>query len=55
MVKILWHRRENRRKTEKTNFDLLSRETPVYSKVTWKWLLVEKEPTESGQAFLSRV
>ena len=32
MVEILWHRRESRRQTEKTNFDLQSREAPAYSK-----------------------
>ena len=32
MVAILWHRRESRRQTEKTNFDLQSREAPAYSK-----------------------
>ena len=31
---ILWHRRESRRKTEKTNTVLQLRESPVYS----KWL-----------------
>ena len=32
MAEILWHRRESRRQTEKTNFDLQSREAPAYSK-----------------------
>jgi hypothetical protein len=31
MVEILWHRRETRRQTEKTNFNLQRREKPVYS------------------------
>ena len=33
MVEILWHRRESRRQTEKTNFDLQSWEAPAYSKI----------------------
>ena len=33
MDEILWHRRESRRKTEKTNFILQSREAPAYSKI----------------------
>jgi hypothetical protein len=32
MEKILWHRRESRRKTEKTNIFLQPREAPAYSK-----------------------
>jgi hypothetical protein len=36
MEKILWHRRESRRKTEKTNIFLQPREAPAYSKVTWQ-------------------
>jgi len=32
MEKILWHRRESRRKTEKTNIFLLPWEVPAYSK-----------------------
>jgi hypothetical protein len=31
MAEILWHRRETRRQTEKTNFSLKPREAPVYS------------------------
>jgi hypothetical protein len=31
MEKILWHRRESRRKTEKTNIFLQPREAPAYS------------------------
>ena len=31
MVEIWWHRRETRRQTEKTNFDLQHREKPAYS------------------------
>ena len=31
MEEILWHRRETRRKTEKTNFSLKPRKAPVYS------------------------
>jgi hypothetical protein len=31
MGEILWHRRESRRQTEKTNITLQSLETPVYS------------------------
>ena len=31
MVKILWHRRETRRQTEKTNLNLKHRKKPVYS------------------------
>ena len=33
MEKILWHRRESRRKTEKTNIFLQLREAPAYSKM----------------------
>ena len=33
MEKILWHRRESRRKTEKTNIFLQPREASAYSKV----------------------
>jgi hypothetical protein len=33
MEKILWHRRESRRKTEKTNIFLQPREAPAYSKI----------------------
>ena len=33
MEKILWHRRESRRKTEKTNIFLQPREAPAYSKM----------------------
>jgi hypothetical protein len=43
MEKILWHRRESRRKTEKTNIFLQPREAPAYSKVTWQWLPFEQE------------
>ena len=32
MDEILWHRRESRRQTEKTNIVLQLRETPAYSK-----------------------
>jgi hypothetical protein len=32
MEEILWHRRESRRQTEKTNFFLQPREAPAYSK-----------------------
>jgi len=32
MEEILWHRRESRRKTEKTNIFLQPREAPAYSK-----------------------
>jgi len=32
MEKILWHRRESRRKTEKTNIFLQPWEAPAYSK-----------------------
>jgi len=32
MDEILWHRRESRRLTEKTNFVLQSWESPAYSK-----------------------
>ena len=32
MEEILWHRRETRRQTEKTNLLLQSLESPVYSK-----------------------
>ena len=32
MGEILWHRRETRRQTEKTNLTLTSGESPVYSK-----------------------
>ena len=31
MEKILWHRRESRRETEKTNIFLQPREAPAYS------------------------
>jgi hypothetical protein len=31
MAEILWHRRETRRQTEKTNVSLKPREAPVYS------------------------
>ncbi len=31
MVEILWHRRETRRQTEKTNIDLYLREKLIYS------------------------
>ena len=31
MAEILWHRRETRRQTEKTNFSLQPRKAPVYS------------------------
>jgi len=31
MVEIFWHRRENRRQTEKTNVNLRYLEKPVYS------------------------
>jgi hypothetical protein len=31
MVEILWHRRETRRQTEKTNLDLYSRKRLIYS------------------------
>ncbi len=33
MAEILWHRRETRRQTEKTNFSLEPREAPVYSTI----------------------
>jgi hypothetical protein len=33
MEKILWHRRESRRKTEKTNIFLQPREAPAYSNI----------------------
>ncbi len=33
MVEILWHRRETRRQTEKTNFSLEPRKAPVYSTI----------------------
>jgi hypothetical protein len=32
MEEILWHRRESRRQTEKTNIFLQPREAPAYSK-----------------------
>ncbi len=32
MAEILWHRRESRRQTEKTNIFLQPREAPAYSK-----------------------
>jgi hypothetical protein len=35
MEEILWHRRESRRKTEKTNIFLQPWEAPAYSK---KWV-----------------
>ncbi len=31
MDEIMWHRRESRRKTEKTNFVLQLRKAPIYS------------------------
>jgi hypothetical protein len=31
MVKMMWHRWETRRQTEKTNIDLQHREEPAYS------------------------
>jgi hypothetical protein len=31
MAEILWHRRETRRQTEKTNFSLQPWKSPVYS------------------------
>ncbi len=43
MGKILWHRRETRRQTEKTNLTLKPGESPVYSKVTWQCLPTVKE------------
>lgn len=51
MEEILWHRRESRRKTEKTNVFLQPWQAPAYSKgweeekvgVTWQWLPVEQE------------
>ena len=36
MGEILWHRRETRRQTEKTNFALSRWECLSYSKVTWQ-------------------
>ena len=37
MDEILWHRRESRRQTEKTNFVLQLRESPAYSKTERLW------------------
>jgi hypothetical protein len=34
MEKILWHRRESRRETEKTNIFLQPREAPAYSNLS---------------------
>ena len=44
MGAILWHRRETRRQTEKTNFALQLGEFPAYSKVTWQCLPAVREP-----------
>jgi hypothetical protein len=46
MDEILWHRRESRRETEKTNRVLQPWEFPAYSQVTWQWLPVEGEHAE---------
>ncbi|EIC23225.1 hypothetical protein Thi970DRAFT_00881, partial [Thiorhodovibrio frisius] len=45
MVKILWHRRETRRKTEKTNVDL----NTVRPRLTLRFGLIS-EPPQPGAA-----
>ena len=44
MGDILWHRRETRRQTEKTNLILPFGEFPAYSKVTWQCSPAVREP-----------
>jgi hypothetical protein len=44
MDEILWHRRESRRQTEKTNLILESWESPVYSKIRTTFYGVNRMP-----------
>jgi hypothetical protein len=46
MEEILWHRRESRRQTEKTNIFLQPREAPAYSK---GWEAYRLESSEAGR------
>ena len=48
MEKILWHRRESRRETEKTNIFLQPREAPAYSNVEPEKVPV-RYPTNCGR------